>query len=87
MRIIVRVLLGPKVQLVKVIVQKHIDLRQHFVHDAVQAKTLKLEVVASTDNVADILTKPLTQAPFQLLHKRLLGQTYLASGCKTGMRG
>ena len=52
---------------------KHIDLRKHFVHDAVQAKTLKLEVVASADNVADILTKPLTQAPFQLLRKRLLG--------------
>ena len=52
---------------------KHIDLRQHFVHEAVQAKTLKLEVIASADNVADILTKPLPQAPFQLLRKRLLG--------------
>ena len=52
---------------------KHIDLRQHYVHEAVQAKTLKLEVIASADNVADILTKPLPQASFQLLRKRLLG--------------
>ena len=36
---------------------KHIDLRQHFVHDAVHAKVLKLEVVRSADNVADIFTK------------------------------
>ena len=31
---------------------KHIDLREHFVHDAVQAKVLKLEAIASADNVA-----------------------------------
>jgi hypothetical protein len=57
--------------------RKHIDLRQHYVHEAVQAKTLKLEVIASADNVADILTKPLPQASFQLLRKRLLGYVYV----------
>ena len=48
---------------------KRIDLREHFVHDAVK----ELVVVASTDNVADILTKPLSKAPFQLLRKRIMG--------------
>ena len=52
---------------------KHIDLRQHFVHDAVQAKILKLEVVRSADNVADIFTKPLPKTPFLVLRKRLMG--------------
>jgi hypothetical protein len=38
---------------------KHIDLREHFVHDAVEAKILKLMPVNSFDNVVDLLTKPL----------------------------
>ncbi len=56
---------------------KHIDLRGHFVHDAVEAKILKLmpvnRVDISLDNVADLQTKPLTKAPFLTLRKRLLG--------------
>jgi hypothetical protein len=52
---------------------KHIDLREHFVHDAVEAQILKLMPVASIDNVADLLTKPLPMAPFQILRKGLLG--------------
>ena len=52
---------------------KHIDLRQHFVHDAVHAKVLKLEVVRSADNVADIFTKPLPKTPFLVLRKQLMG--------------
>ncbi len=52
---------------------KHIDLREHFVHDAVEVKILKLMPVNSVDNVADLLTKPLTKAPFLTLRKRLLG--------------
>ena len=52
---------------------KHIDLREHVVHDAIKAKVLKLEAVASEDNVADLLTKPLAKALFQLLQKLLVG--------------
>ena len=41
-----------------------LDLREHFVHDAVKAKVLKLEATASADNVADLLTKPLARTSF-----------------------
>jgi hypothetical protein len=37
---------------------KHIDLRKHFVHDAVQAGHVVLKPVESKLNAADLLTKP-----------------------------
>ena len=52
---------------------KHIDLREHFVHDAVSRGILKLESIPSAENVADLLTKPLSVTPFQTLRKILLG--------------
>jgi len=52
---------------------KHIDLRQHFVHEAVQRKILALHPVKSEDNLADILTKPLPETNFKLLRQRLMG--------------
>ncbi len=48
---------------------KHIDLCEHFVHDAVKAGVLKLVPVASVDNVTDLLTKPLPKAAFLTLRK------------------
>ena len=39
---------------------KHIDLRELFVHDAVQRGSLKLRPIASASNVADLMTKPLS---------------------------
>ena len=38
---------------------KHIDLREHFVHNAVDREFLKLKPVPSATNVADVLTRPL----------------------------
>jgi hypothetical protein len=52
---------------------QHIDFLKHFVHDAVEAGVLKLLPVASIDNVADLLTKPLPKAPLLTFRKRLLG--------------
>ena len=51
---------------------KHIDLRQHFVHAAVQDKVLVLRAAKSEDNVADILTKPLAEPAFEILRKHLM---------------
>ncbi len=51
---------------------KHIqvDLCEHFVHDAVKAGVLKLVPVASVENVADLLRKPLLpNAAFLTLQK------------------
>jgi hypothetical protein len=52
---------------------KHIDLREHFVHEAVSNKVLQLEPVDSVDNVADLLTKPLLKALFLPLRTRIMG--------------
>ncbi len=52
---------------------KHIDLRAHFVHDAVKDGILTLQTVSSAENVADLLTKPLPETVFRVLRKRLMG--------------
>ena len=52
---------------------KHIDLREHLVHDAVERGFLKLKPIASSSNVADLLTKPLGTAVFLGLRKALMG--------------
>jgi hypothetical protein len=52
---------------------KHIDLREHFVHEAQSNKVLQLVPVDSADNVADLLTKPLLKAAFLPLRKRIMG--------------
>ena len=52
---------------------KHIDLRQHYVHDAVSQGVLKLVKVPSEENLADLFTKPLPKDRFLVLRKRLMG--------------
>ena len=53
---------------------KHVDLRIHFVHDAVAAKHLKLVKVESKLNGADILTMPTRDKDLYVeLRRRLMG--------------
>jgi len=52
---------------------KHIDLRAHFVHAAVQDKIVSLHNIRSNENVADILTKALPEPAFTILRKQLMG--------------
>jgi len=52
---------------------KHIDLREHFVHQAQEQHVLRLQPIAGANNVADLLTKPLPMSPFLLLRKRMMG--------------
>jgi hypothetical protein len=39
---------------------KHIDMRYHYIRDLVQRKTVKLQYISTSEQVADILIKPLT---------------------------
>jgi hypothetical protein len=39
---------------------KHIDMRYHYIRDLVQRKNVKLQYIDTSEQVADILTKPLT---------------------------
>ena len=50
---------------------KHIELDIHFVRDKVVAKEVELRHVPSFDQVADILTKPLSQQFFTRLRNKL----------------
>ncbi|GJR45098.1 retrovirus-related pol polyprotein from transposon TNT 1-94 [Tanacetum coccineum] len=46
---------------------KHIEIRHHFLRDNVQKGHISIEKVASVDNIADILTKPLKRESFNYL--------------------
>ena len=59
---------------------KHIDVREHFVHEVVDKKILKLEPVESAGNAADLLTEPLLKAPFWPLRKLLLAKFLVFDG-------
>ena len=50
---------------------KHIDIRHHFLRDKVFDNTVELSHVATEDNLADILTKPLGTDTFTELRERM----------------
>ena len=52
---------------------KHIDLWQHYVHQAVESKTLDLVPILSKDNLADMMTKPLPKPRIQELLSVIFG--------------
>ena len=43
---------------------KHIEVDFHFVRERVAAKALDVRFISSKEQVADIFTKPLAEAPF-----------------------
>ena len=51
---------------------KHIDVRHHFVRELVQAGTVSVEWVPSSDQLADICTKAVQQMTFKTLHKKIM---------------
>ena len=38
---------------------KHIDIHHHYIRDLLQSGTITIEQVSSSDNLADLFTKPL----------------------------
>jgi len=50
---------------------KHIDIRYHYVKEAVENGVISLEYCSTEDMLADILTKPLPKHKFENLRKRI----------------
>ena len=50
---------------------KHLDMKYHYIRDLVQRKTVKLQYIATSEQVADILTKPLPLRYFVQLRGKL----------------
>ena len=50
---------------------KHIEIPYHYVRDMVDRNSIKLEYICTTDQTADILTKPLSRVKIEHLRKRL----------------
>lgn len=48
---------------------KHIDTRLHFIKDLVRQKKVQLKYVPTTDNIADLFTKPLGPTRIEYLRK------------------
>jgi hypothetical protein len=45
---------------------KHIEIRYHYIRDMVQRGAVKLQYVCTKEQVADVLTKPLSRVKFDV---------------------
>ena len=50
---------------------KHIDIKYHYIRDMVQRGAVKLQYVATEEQIADVLTKPLARLKFEYFRERL----------------
>ena len=50
---------------------KHIEMRYHYVRDMVQKNVLSIQYVLTTEQIADIFTKPLSLTKFVYFHDKL----------------
>ena len=50
---------------------KHLSLRYHFLRDLVAKNVLQTDYIPSSQNLADIFTKPLNSVKFQELRQHL----------------
>jgi hypothetical protein len=50
---------------------KHIEIRYHFIHDMVQRGALKLQYISTDEQVADVMTKPLSRVKFEHFRDKL----------------
>ena len=51
---------------------KHVDIKYHFVRELVENNTLAIQYVPTSDNIADIFTKPLVFSVFTRLRSAFL---------------
>jgi hypothetical protein len=52
---------------------KHIDIRWHFIRETVERKEIKLAYIPTTEQAADLLTKPLPKGTIERLRPKVLG--------------
>lgn len=50
---------------------KHVEVDYHFVRERVATKQLEVRIISSKDQVADVMTKPLTITPFSICRRNL----------------
>ena len=50
---------------------KHIDVSYHFARERVATKEIKINYVPSSENLADVMTKPLPRVPFEKFRSNL----------------
>jgi hypothetical protein len=50
---------------------KHIEIMYHYIHDMVQRGVIKLQYVGIDEQVADVLTKPLSRVKFEYFRDKL----------------
>jgi hypothetical protein len=50
---------------------KHIEIRYHFIRNMVQRGSLKLQYISTDEQVADVLTKPLSRVKFEHFRDKL----------------
>jgi len=53
---------------------KHIDIRHHFIKDAVESGLLKIEWISTEKQLADMMTKSLPKERFRALINEVLEQ-------------
>ena len=50
---------------------KHIEIKYHYIWDMVQRGAIKLQYVPTEEQVADVLTKPLSHVKFEYFRDKL----------------
>ena len=50
---------------------KHIEIKYHYIRDMVQRGAVKLQYVATNEQIADVLTKPLARVNFEYFREKL----------------
>ena len=50
---------------------KHIGIRYHYIRDMVQKGAVKLQYISTDEQIADILTKPLSKVKFEYFRDKL----------------
>ena len=50
---------------------KHIDVRYHYIQEAINEKIIELKYYPTCPMIADILTKPLPKGRFEILHGKM----------------